>query len=243
MKDCEFCCTKLENVSVKKGDTTLLDQVSLHLHCDEITGIIGPNGAGKTTLFRTILGEENYTGRIQYVTHGAQQGHFSPKIGYVPQHLNFDRSTPISVMDLFASCLQHAPAWCRQGRKFRQRVEAVLEEVDLGYVIDRKIGALSGGELQRVLLALALTPIPDILLLDEPISGVDHKGAQKFYERVKELRQRYHMAIVLITHDLPLVPEVCDRVVVLNGSVRCAGTPSEVLADEEVRMWMGFMNS
>lgn len=231
MNKCEFCCTKLSGVSVKKGDTILLENISLHLHCGEITAIIGPNGAGKTTLFRTILGEEAYTGKIDYVTHGTQEGKYRPTIGYVPQHLNFDRSTPISVLDLFASCLQHTPAWRRIGKTFRSQVEKVLEEVDLVYAIDRKIGALSGGELQRVLLALALTPTPDILLLDEPISGVDLKGEQRFYEMVKELREKYHMAIVLITHDLPLLPDICDRVILLRKAILCEGAPRDVLTN------------
>lgn len=233
MSKCEFCCTALEDVSVKKGDTVLLEHISLHLHCDEITAIIGPNGAGKTTLFRTILGEEAHTGKIRYVTHG--DGKYKPTIGYVPQHLNFDRSTPISVFDLFASCLQHVPAWRKQKKAFRDEVSQWLEEVDLSYAIDRKIGALSGGELQRVLLALALTPTPDVLLLDEPISGVDLKGEQRFYEMVKMLKEKYHMAIVLITHDLPLLPDISDKVILLNKTILTSGTPQEVLANENTK--------
>lgn len=235
MSTCTFCCTKLDHVGVKKGETALLEDISLHLHCNEITAIIGPNGAGKTTLFKTLLGEEPHTGKIRYVTHAGEDEHFSPTIGYVPQHLNFDRSTPISVLDLFASCSGHTPAWRRRGKAFRQQVLAILEEVNMTYALERRIGALSGGELQRVLLALALTPTPDILLLDEPISGVDLEGTQRFYEMVRELRSRHHMAIVLITHDLPLLPEICDHAILLKKRVLCMGTPEEVLENEATR--------
>ncbi|MGL4736469.1 MAG: metal ABC transporter ATP-binding protein [Cellulosilyticaceae bacterium] len=235
MKACTFCCTELNQVGVKKGDVTLIEDISLHLHCNEITAIIGPNGAGKTTLFKTLLGEEPHTGSIRYVTHEGGEEHFSPTIGYVPQHLNFDRSTPISVLDLFASCSGRTPAWRRRGKAFRQQVLDILEEAKMGYALDRKIGALSGGELQRVLLALALTPTPDILLLDEPISGVDLEGTQRFYEMVRDLRSRYHMAIVLITHDLPLLPEICDRAILLKKRVLCMGKPEVVLEHEATR--------
>ena len=210
MRNCEFCCSKLEDVTVKKKETVILDGVNMHIHCNEITAIIGPNGAGKTTLFKTILGEEDYEGKVNYVTHQGADHKFSPIIGYVPQHLNFDRTTPISVLDLFASCMQKMPVWLRVSKQFRKQVEEALGEVNLEYAIDRKIGALSGGELQRVLLALALMPLPDILLLDEAISGVDVNGKKIFYDTVSELRKKHHMAIVMITHDIPLLPDICD---------------------------------
>lgn len=231
MKNCEFCCTKLEGIEVKKNQTVILDKVNMHIHCKEITAIIGPNGAGKTTLFKTILGEEDYHGKINYVTHQGDSK-FSPVIGYIPQHLNFDRTTPISVLDLFASCMQKTPVWLKVSKKFRKRVEEALAEVNLEYAIDRKIGALSGGELQRVLLALALMPLPDILLLDEPISGVDVNGKKIFYDTVNELRKKHHMAIIMITHDIPLLPTICDKAILLNKKVVCSGTPEEVLANE-----------
>ncbi|MEG0013927.1 MAG: metal ABC transporter ATP-binding protein [Cellulosilyticaceae bacterium] len=231
MKNCEFCCTKLEDITVKKNQTLILDGVNMHIHCKEITAIIGPNGAGKTTLFKTILGEEDYVGKVNYVTHQEDNQKFSPIIGYVPQHLNFDRTTPISVLDLFASCMQKTPVWLKVSKKFRKQAYEALGEVNLEYAIDRKIGALSGGELQRVLLALALMPLPDILLLDEPISGVDINGKKIFYDTVGKLREKYHMAIVIITHDIPLLPMICDKAILLNKKVVCMGTPEEVLAN------------
>ncbi|MGL6175139.1 MAG: metal ABC transporter ATP-binding protein [Cellulosilyticaceae bacterium] len=235
MRHCEFCCTRLEHVTVKSHHTTILDDVNMHIHCEKITAIIGPNGAGKTTLFKAILGEIPYEGKVNYVTHEEADKKFQPIIGYVPQHLNFDRTTPISVLDLFASCIQRVPVWLKIGKKFREQVIEALEEVQLEYAIDRKIGELSGGELQRVLLALALRPMPDILLLDEPISGVDINGKKMFYEIVDALRKKHHMAIVVITHDIPLLPNICDTAILLNKTVRCMGTPEEVLDHQETQ--------
>lgn len=235
MSKCEFCCTRLKDITVKKNGVTILDHINMHLHCNEITAIIGPNGAGKTTLIKTILGENEYEGQVEYVTHQGTDKKFEPVIGYVPQHLNFDRDTPLSVLDLFASCMERRPIWLRVSQTFRKRVIEALKEVELDYAIDRKIGALSGGELQRVLLALALMPLPDILLLDEPISGVDVNGKKIFYETVNKLRQKHHMAIVIITHDIPLLPEICDKAVLISKTILCEGTPEEVLAHPYTR--------
>ena len=227
MEGCTFCCTQMKDVTVKVGQTVLLDNISMHIHCNAITAIVGPNGAGKTTLFKTLLGEMPYTGSIDFAKHPDDTG---PRvvIGYVPQQLHFDHTTPLTVVELFAACLRKKPVWLPIGKTFREKVVQVLEEVNLGYVIDRKIGLLSGGELQRVLLALALMPTPTLLLLDEPISGVDLSGQQLFYETVYRLKSRYHMAIVLITHELEHLETICDRAVLLNQKILADGSPSEV---------------
>lgn len=235
MKKCVFCCTLLENVCVKKDENVLLDHINLHLHCNQITAIIGPNGAGKTTLFKSILGEIPYTGSIHYATHKEGSKKFAPIIGYVPQYLNFDNATPISVLDLFAACMQKKPVWLPINQGFKEKVKTALSEVELEYALDRKIGALSGGELQRVLLALALMPMPDLLLLDEPVSGVDNNGKKLFYETVIALKKRHHMAIVIITHDLQLLEAFSDHVVLLHKKILCEGTPKEVLENKQTK--------
>lgn len=227
MNTCKFCCTQLEQVNVILGHQTLLKDVDFHVHCNEITAIIGPNGAGKTTLFRTILGEIPYTGSIRLVRHEKSKNK-KTVIGYVPQHLQFERETPLTVIELFAACLDKRPVWLPIRQKFRKKVSCALEEVRLGYAIDRKIGYLSGGELQRVLLALALMPTPDLLLLDEPISGVDVEGQQLFYELVKDLKTKYHMGILLITHDIEHLESICDQAILLNRSVLAKGDPKKV---------------
>lgn len=228
MSECEFCCTQLKDVTVSKEGVVLLDKINAHFHCNEIMAVVGPNGAGKTTLFRTLLGELHYTGEIKHHTHEGDKRMHQPIIGYVPQHMNFDKSTPITTFDLFAACMQKRPIWTRLTTSLRSEVEKALEEVNLSYAIDRKLGLLSGGELQRVLLALALHPKPDLLLLDEPISGVDVNGQRLFYETVQELKKKYHMAIVLITHEIGQLESICDRAILLNKTILASGNPKEV---------------
>lgn len=226
---CGLCCTKIEHFSVRIGRHEILRDVNLHFHCGEVTAVIGPNGAGKTTLLRAILGDIPHEGSVSFVDHrGLHTGH--PRIGYVPQSLNFDRAAPITVLDLFTAA-RGGPAIPFAGRR-RIRDEALsqLSLVGAEHLLRRSIGALSGGELQRVLLALALYPMPDILLLDEPVSGVDYHGIELFYQLVSELMARYALSIVLVSHDIHLVMKHATRIILLNRTVEFSGTPKEFAA-------------
>ena len=187
-EDCtKLCCTKIENFSVKAGNTEIFKDVNIHIHCGQLTALIGPNGAGKSTLLRSVLGEVAHEGNLSYVdAKGAHTG--KPVIGNVPQYLRFDLSTPTSVEDLFMACLTRRPVWLFSPGKLKKRIVQSLQRVKAEHLLTRRIGALSGGELQRVLLALALEPMPDLLLLDEPVSGVDQNGLELFYEIVSDLR-------------------------------------------------------
>lgn len=237
--DCnKLCCTKIEDFGVGFGPTRLFDNVNMHVHCGQLTAIIGPNGAGKSTLLKAILGEVPHTGNLHYVdAKGKHTGH--PIIGYVPQYLRFDVSAPTSVMDIFMACLSKRPVWLCSSKKLRARVTEDLARVKAEHLIDRRLGALSGGELQRVLLALALDPLPDLLLLDEPVSGVDHNGLVLFYDILAELREKEDMAIILISHDLQLMAKHADQVVLLDHGVVTSGTPSEVFSDPRTQAIFG----
>ena len=239
--DCaKLCCTKIEDFSVRIGRTDIFSHVNIHIHCGQLTAVSGPNGAGKSTLLRAILGEVPHTGVLHYVdAKGKHTGH--PIIGYVPQYLRFDVSSPTSVMDLFMACLSRRPVWLCSSKKLRPRVLRSLARVKAEYLIDRRLGALSGGELQRVLLALALDPMPDLLLLDEPVSGVDQNGLELFYDIVADLREKEDMAIILISHDLNLVATHADQVVLLNKEVVCSGTPEEVFRDARTKKIFGML--
>ncbi len=239
--DCaKLCCTKIEDFSVRIGRTDIFSHVNIHIHCGQLTAVIGPNGAGKSTLLRAILGEVPHTGVLHYVdAKGKHTGH--PVIGYVPQYLRFDVSSPTSVMDLFMACLSRRPVWLCSSKKLRPRVLRSLARVKAEYLIDRRLGALSGGELQRVLLALALDPMPDLLLLDEPVSGVDQNGLELFYDIVADLREKEDMAIILISHDLNLVATHADQVVLLNKEVVCSGTPEAVFRDARTKKIFGML--
>lgn len=231
---CTLCRIELENVGVTAGSDTLLSGISFHIHCGQMTALVGPNGAGKTTLIKALLGQTPHTGVIRHVD---ADGHDfpAPRIGYVPQQLPFDREMPLTVCDLMAASLSRRPVWTGVGKKTRQEVLAALRETRAEALVDKRLGALSGGELQRVLLAMALTPLPDLMVLDEPVSGVDQIGHFLFLQTVSALRRAHHMGILMVSHDWNLVREYADYVVLLNQSVLCAGTPDEVFASPAFR--------
>jgi zinc transport system ATP-binding protein len=237
---CGECCTKLEGIGVTLNGHQVLDDVSLHLHCGELTTLVGPNGAGKSTLLRTLLGEVPHSGTIHFLPvfgHGRED---APSVGYVPQQLEFDRFSPMSVQDVFACAVSWWPVVLWRSRPDRKAARRALSIVDAEHLLDRKLGQLSGGELQRVLLALSLTPTPNLLLLDEPVSGIDLAGREIFYRTVSQLRERLDLSILMVSHDLVGVTAVSDRVVFLNRRIVCSGTPAEVIANKEVRRTLGL---
>src|SRR5882724_10592172 len=237
---CGECCTKLEGIGVTLNGHQVLENISLHLHCGELTTLVGPNGAGKSTLLRVLLGEVPHSGNIHFLPvfgHGRKD---APAVGYVPQQLEFDRFSPTSVQDVFASALSRWPVVLKRSRRDRQRAWDALAAVNAEQLLDRKLGQLSGGELQRVLLALSLTPVPNLLLLDEPLSGIDLPGREIFYRMVSELRQRFDLSILMVSHDLAGVTAVSDRIVFLNRRIICSGSPTQVIANPEVRRMFGL---
>ena len=235
-----FCCTKIEDFGVSFGTFEVFSHVNLHFHCGELTAIIGPNGAGKSTLLRAILGETKHSGDLRFVdADDRRTGH--PVIGYVPQYLRLDVSAPTTVMDLFMACLTARPVWLFPARGYRARVRAGLTRVRAEHLIDRRLGALSGGELQRVLLALALDPMPNLLLLDEPVSGVDQSGLALFYDIVSGLRTKEDLAILLISHDLGMVARHADKVVLMDHGIAAAGSVMEVFSDPQMERLFGIL--
>ncbi|OPY57072.1 MAG: Zinc import ATP-binding protein ZnuC [Pelotomaculum sp. PtaU1.Bin035] len=229
---CGLCCTKLKNFGVTIGKTEILRDIDLHIHCGELTALVGPNGAGKTTLLRAILGEISHTGELYFLD--ARDCRRNPVVGYVPQRLDFDPGSPISVLDLFSACLSSWPVCLGHSRRLRERAAAGLASVQADHLLDRRLGDLSGGELQRILLAMALAPNPDLLLLDEPVSGIDVQGKEIFYDLVSNLRQQYDLSIILVSHDWSLVSCYADRIVLLDRTLQCWGTPQEVFSNENI---------
>lgn len=225
------CCLKVEHLTVRLGEDLILEDVGFHLHCGELIALIGPNGAGKSSLFKSILGAIPYQGAISFQS--AVLGAQKPRIGYVPQSPGFDRGDPISVLDLFACCLTRRPAFLPVQKSFRQTVLACLARVHGEALIDKRIGDLSGGEVQRVLLALALEPMPQLLILDEPLSGVDVEGMELLMDMLDEIRRTCDLSILMTTHDFSMLERYCDRVVLLSHRILKKGTPLEVLSSEE----------
>lgn len=229
---CSLCHIEIDGLSVSRGGQTLLHDVSMHIHCGQLTVLIGQNGAGKTTLIRALLGELPHGGVIRHVDdHGRDIPHL--RTGYVPQHLLFDREMPVTVEDFLASAFTRRPVWTGISRKTRARVREALAAVEAADLAQRPLGRCSGGEIQRVLLALALNPAPDLLVLDEPVSGVDQNGLKMFLDTVLRLKETHHMAILLVSHDLRLVREYADHVVLLDKTVLCQGAAETVFATPE----------
>ena len=230
----DSCCLKLEGLSVQLQGERILQDVSFHLHCGEIAALIGPNGAGKSSLFRCILGQMPYQGKITFSpARGPAIPLSAPLTGYVPQAPSFDRGDPVSVLDFFTAATSRWPVFLPIPPKYRERAARCLERVHGGDLLDRPMGGLSGGQLQRVLLAMALEPIPHILILDEPLSGVDIEGEHQLLEMLDELRTQYDLSILFSTHDFATLGQFADKVILLNQGVVKIGTPDQVLAAPE----------
>ena len=225
------CCLRVENVSVKIGADSILTDMNLHVHCGEMVALIGPNGAGKSTFLKTVLGQLEYRGVIAFSQPGQRSK--TPRIGYVPQSPAFDPSDPVSVAALFACCMSRRPAFLGLGKSMTQTVTACLERVHGVDLLHKRVGTLSGGELQRVLLALALEPIPNILILDEPLSGVDVEGMVTLMDMLDEIRKTYDLSILMTTHDFSMLSRYADQVVLIDHTIRAKGTAAEVLGSDE----------
>ena len=225
------CCLRIQDLSVEIGLDKILDQVNMHVHCGELVALIGPNGAGKSTLLKAILGQQDHSGIISFSVPG--QRNRKAKIGYVPQSPAFDPGDPVTVADLFACCMSKRPAFLGLSKLMREKITACLERVRAEELIDKRIGTLSGGELQRVLLALALEPLPNVLILDEPLSGVDAEGIVSLMDMLDEIRKSYDLSIVMTTHDFDILSKYADQVYLIDQNVLCSGTPDSVLESED----------
>lgn len=229
---CGLHCIKMEDIGVYAGKTPIIEHVNVHIHCGKLTAVIGRNGAGKSTLIKAILGEVAHEGSIEF--RDMKENKVKKlRIGYVPQHLNVKKDAPVSVYDLFASCISNVPVFLFRKKALYNEILNRLALFEAENLIDKRLGDLSGGELQRVLLSIACTPVPNLLLLDEPISGVDRKGMELFYRTIHNLKEKYDLSVILVSHDLALVKEYADSVILLDKTVLKEGTPEEVMESPE----------
>ncbi len=220
---------KIENVTVEIGGRKLVEDVSFEIARGELVALIGPNGSGKTTLLRAVLGELKYSGRIA----------LNGKYGYVPQRLAFDRTLPITVQEFMALTTQRRPLAFGVSRGARLKALDLLARVGARKLAKASLGGLSGGELQRVLLATALEGKPDLLLLDEPGAGVDIEGEQTFLDLIKQEVRERQCAVVLVSHDLSVVSDITDRVLCLNKTLMCQGKAEDLLTAETIARVFG----
>lgn len=229
-----LCDVKIEDLSVIRDSELILDKVTFTVHCGELTALIGANGAGKTTLLRAILGQTEHTGRVIHESHDGGELH-NVTVGYIPQYLIFDRGAPVSVSDFLIAGRSRRPVCFGRNKAGRAMALEALRAVSCEELADQPLGTLSGGELQRVMLAAALHPMPQLLILDEPVSGVDAAGAEQFYKTIDYIKENNHIAIAMVSHDLDLVHRYADKVVLINRRVLCQGTPDEVYDSEQFR--------
>lgn len=227
---CNHCCTKIDKLTVKIDNNKILDNISLHLHCNEITMLLGKNGAGKSTLIKAMLGEKEYTGSVSFSSQHTDSTKLT--IGYVPQKLEVE-SSPMSVYDLLCSATNGPAVFFKKSKKKHNEITEHLKEFGADKLVDKRVCDLSGGELQRVLIAMATQPYPELLIMDEPVSGIDAKGKREFYKLIKKIKEKHDIAIFIVSHDFEYIKDYADKVVLLNRKILKIGTPEEVLVSPE----------
>lgn len=216
---------EIRELTVERDGRRVLSDVSLEVAAGAVHLLVGPNGAGKSTLLGAVLGRVEFTGNIRVHWRG------SGRIGYVPQSFTVDRTLPVTVAEFLALGRQRRPICLGLPRAQRRRIEELLGRVGLGGFSSRLLSALSGGELQRVLLANAIDPQPELLLLDEPARGLDEAAVGQLETALKELTREARTSVLMVSHDLAQVRRVADDVTYLDGSVRRTGASAEILVD------------
>jgi len=210
------------DASLTIAGRTILDKVNIDVRSNEIVTVIGPNGAGKSTLVRCMLG-------LQPLTSGQIVRHAGLRIGYVPQRFPLTPNVPLDVRRLLSLTLSPSDP----------DIDEALNETGIAHLRTAGVASLSGGELQRALLARALLRKPELLVLDEPVQAVDFMGEARMYELISAIRKRHGCGILMVSHDLHMVMAESDHVICLNGHVCCEGGPTKVQQDPEFAKLFG----
>jgi zinc transport system ATP-binding protein len=216
----------IEKLTVRREGNVVLDAIDLAVEAASVHVVVGPNGGGKSTLLAAALGRVEFTGSV--VRRFAR----SNRVGFVPQSLATDRTLPVTVAELLALTRQAWPVCFGVRAAAQTRIAAALDAVGLAGFESRRLGELSGGELRRVLLANAIEPVPELLILDEPASGMDRESRDRLDEVVKSAAKDSGAAVLMVSHDLDRVRKIADKVTWLERSVLRSGAPSDVLGRE-----------
>ncbi len=227
---CPGCAhsVSFEHVSVENDGIPILQDICASIPRGGWTAIVGPNGAGKTTLVLTLLNEIPFSGKILFHGYDSER----PRFGYVPQSLSFDRGMPLTVLEFMAAFHQKRPLCFGLRRSLRTELLQLLEKTACAHLANRPLGALSGGELQRVMLSAALSQNPELLILDEPASGIDFKGGEVCCELLDRFRREHNFTQLMITHDLSTVLAHATHVICLNKRIIAEGDPRTILTPE-----------
>lgn len=234
---CPNCAhsVSFEHVYVEHDGVRILDDINASIPRGECTAIVGPNGAGKTTMVLVLLNEISFRGKVTFHGYTEQR----PKVGYVPQSLSFDRGMPLTVLEFMAAFHQKKPLCFGITRKQRETLMPLLEKTACSHLANRSLGALSGGELQRVMLSAALSQEPELLILDEPASGIDFKGGEVCCELLDRFRKEKNFTQLMITHDLSTVAAHASHVICLNRRIVAEGNPHRILTPEVLAATFG----
>jgi zinc transport system ATP-binding protein len=222
---------EIKDLSVALRGNSILEHIDLDVQQGQIHALTGPNGAGKTTLIRSIMGGMPHKGRIKFFFQE------NCRLGYVPQFLDFDHSVPITVFDFLLLMLKKAPLFLSRRRPLRARISGILAATQCEHLLDRCVGQLSGGEFRRVLLAQALEPKPELLLLDEPASNIDEVGIRQFEEMLLHLRDEEGITIVMVSHSMDMIHRIADRVTAINRKIFYDGAPQGLSHSELLRQY------
>jgi len=231
----------VSGLRVSFGGQPILKGVDMKVAKGSVVALIGPNGSGKTTLLRCLLGLQQPDQGDVKIFGEANLSKIMPRIGYVPQKLALERSFILSVREFLSLRLSKSRNWFWHSRKWSDdALRNTLAEIGVEPLLDRPIAALSGGQLQRVLIAFSLLKAPDLLLLDEPTAGVDSPGEDSFYDLITKVHKHHGMTVVLVSHDLSMVYRHASRVYALNGTICCEGSPEEVMNADSLKQAYGI---
>lgn len=226
---------KLVQLTKRFGkEDPLFTDLTLKIKKREFVAIIGPNGSGKTTLIKILLGLYQPTSGEAHV--------YESKIGYVPQSFNRDEFSPLTVKELFLLKIANAGFWVNRAAT-EPKIETALKRTNVAHVMTKQIRHLSGGELQRVMIAYALIDDPGLLILDEPISGIDIHGEQDFFDLLETIHQEQPITILIISHDIDMVYRYASQVICLNKKLVCQGVPGDVLTKETLEQTFSTKHS